>query len=290
MLWTNSEIESFKKDYPILSIEDLCIKYNRTSYSIYYKASALNLSRLEYNRKFMSIKSRKHSFDEYFFEVIDIPEKAYFLGLLYADGYIHVSKKVFMIDLQNEDKYILEKLKYYTKSTYPLYRTGGNINPISGKSYFCYRYSVTSEETINQLKKLGCVHPKPDRINLPNIDENLLPHFIRGFFDGDGSVFGHYTKRNQCLLIISFCSNTKLLKEIDKYLFTKNINTSMVDDKRHENISNLSIRNPKSFFKFMDLIYKDSSDLKLIRKYNRFLNYKEGYDKGFRNLDLYNFC
>ena len=36
------------------------------------------------------------------------------------------------------------------------------------------------------LIKLGCVPRKSLIITLPSIPKNLMHHFIRGYFDGDG--------------------------------------------------------------------------------------------------------
>lgn len=53
---------------------------------------------------------RKYKLNENYFDKIDIEEKAYFLGLLYADGYIFTlrSNKYVRLQLQKIDKHILE--------------------------------------------------------------------------------------------------------------------------------------------------------------------------------------
>ena len=40
----------------------------------------------------------------------------------------------------------------------------------------------------NDLEKLGCVPNKSLILKRPNIDNSLVNHFIRGYFDGDGCV------------------------------------------------------------------------------------------------------
>lgn len=70
----------------------------------------------------MRANNAKHYYDENYFNVVDTKEKAYFLGLLYADGcnVNHPTTGELSITLQEEDSYILEKFKQVLKSDYPL--------------------------------------------------------------------------------------------------------------------------------------------------------------------------
>ena len=54
--------------------------------------------------------TRKYYFDEEYFLNIDNEEKAYFLGLIMADGYINKENRTLVVTLKNEDSYILEQL------------------------------------------------------------------------------------------------------------------------------------------------------------------------------------
>lgn len=69
------------------------------------------------------MNNKKHTFNENYFEKIDAFDKAYFLGLLYADGSncLHPTvKRAISISLQEEDAEILKLFSEYTQSTYPL--------------------------------------------------------------------------------------------------------------------------------------------------------------------------
>ena len=66
--------------------------------------------------------NKKYNYNENFFEEINTPEKAYFLGLLYADG-TNVqlpTTKTMSITLQEQDVSILERFKKALNSEYPL--------------------------------------------------------------------------------------------------------------------------------------------------------------------------
>ena len=54
---------------------------------------------------------RTHTFNYNYFDSIDTEEKAYFLGLLWADGFCDKNTGNIIISLQEEDGYILEKFK-----------------------------------------------------------------------------------------------------------------------------------------------------------------------------------
>ena len=68
------------------------------------------VSQKKYRYK-LSKCSRKYTFNEHYFNVIDDEHKAYWLGFLMADGYNHESKTCVAIRLQSEDREILEKLR-----------------------------------------------------------------------------------------------------------------------------------------------------------------------------------
>ena len=103
-MWTDNEIQILKKYYSSLYIEDLMnLLPNRTQNSIFLKANKLGL-----NRKNMDSRSRrKYNFNYNYFENIDTPNKAYYLGWALTDG--NVSNTQYRIRLQKEDIDILEK-------------------------------------------------------------------------------------------------------------------------------------------------------------------------------------
>lgn len=84
------------------------------------------------------------------------------------------------------------------------------------------------------LKNLGCERRKTYNENhIPNISENLIIHFIRGYFDGDGCVCisnktKHYKDKlyEYTYLTVNIVSKTKtILEEIKDFLLNYNIIT-----------------------------------------------------------------
>jgi hypothetical protein len=111
------------------------------------------------------------------FETIDTEEKAYWLGFLFADGYVSGTRHAVALDLQLKDKEHLMKFKSFLNS---------HVN-ITEDSFRC-RMTITNKKFKEDLIKLGCTPKKSLSLIFPVIPDYLLKHFIRGYFDGDGSI------------------------------------------------------------------------------------------------------
>jgi hypothetical protein len=111
-------------------------------------------------------------------------ESAYMLGYLEADGYIKYDGPAVRVYFQCSGKDIsfLKKLKKTTKFTGKL---GRSDNWIGGKKYEKVRFTITSRRwnvspIFWQLKK-ECIP-----LTIP---QSFTHHYIRGYFDGDGSIY-----------------------------------------------------------------------------------------------------
>lgn len=134
------------------------------------------LSEYQINTK----RKGRYTLNENYFNTIDTSEKAYWLGLIAADGCITESN-YFAISLIDKD--ILIKLKEslnYSGEVYkPKIKNGNTV----------YRINFSSERICNDLRKHGIYENKSLTYNkLPNIRHGLMRHFVRGYFDGDGCI------------------------------------------------------------------------------------------------------
>lgn len=75
--------------------------------NLYHKNVAEILEMNGINRTYSA--RRKHTLNEHYFDKIDTPNKAYILGLFYADGYNSLDKSTVRLQLQYSDVDILEK-------------------------------------------------------------------------------------------------------------------------------------------------------------------------------------
>lgn len=129
------------------------------------------------------------------FKVIDSEIKAYFLGFLYADGCLFALRdkkgsKDFgiRINIHHEDGYILEKIK----ETFPFFR----LTPLKGNELLNRAPQILLEYygrfIYRDFRDNGLIERKSyenkDKLFLPTLSDDLMRHFIRGFFDGDGSI------------------------------------------------------------------------------------------------------
>lgn len=122
-----------------------------------------------------------------YFETIDTPNKAYFLGLFHADGSIsrrqqtkNYEEIAFKISLQERDKDIL--LAFCNEVALPQSRV---------KIYSSKRPTESKLAVINISAKAFTTHLQDLKFETltQRIPTELVSHFIRGFFDGDGCVF-----------------------------------------------------------------------------------------------------
>ena len=133
-------------------------------------------------------KNRKYFFDENFFEIIDTEEKAYWLGFLYADGYVAYRGVIYLV-LQEKDLNHLQKFRSILNAEKIPIR-----HKIKTKSY---SFVVSSVKMAENLSKLGCFQKKSLRLEFPTQNQvpmEFIHHFMRGFFDGDGCI--HISKKS----------------------------------------------------------------------------------------------
>lgn len=207
--------------FTIKEEKEICEKYTngRSAYSLSkeYGASVGTITRIlrTYEIPQRTLSQARNNFlkrtlNEDSFENIDSPEKAYWLGVMYSDGYINKTEKYtnfFGLSISTKDREWLEKFKKFLNYN-------GNINDyfVSGGYKTGTPYSrllIGSNKIVEDLEKLGVVEHKTKLIQrLPNI--SFLDDFIRGYIDGDGSL------RKNCPNI-RICGNYNFLLEVGEY-------------------------------------------------------------------------
>ena len=109
--------------------------------------------------------SRKNKVNENFFKIIDTEEKAYWLGFLYADGYVckkhdksgHEKGGSVELCLQERDKYHIQNFLDDIESTAPI---SNKVVKLNEKEYYAYRTYVSSIKMVNDLISHGCFENK----------------------------------------------------------------------------------------------------------------------------------
>ena len=139
------------------------------------------------------------------FTNIDSSEKAYFLGLMYTDGYISTHTK-FGIDLIDED--CIEWLAKITNHTYNRYPGTGGVLPNGRTTERQDRFRIiwSSSNNVKQLAEWGITANKTLTLkggDLNKISSIYYPDLIRGIIDGDGCIYQHSNGRSISFYILS---------------------------------------------------------------------------------------
>ena len=208
------------------------------------------------------------------FDTIKTEEQAYITGLIFADGYSTNSQ--IGIRLKKYDKELIEKIKNYFSPKIKIQENKASFG-----------FVISSEKACENLKKLGKKKTgKP--ISIPKMKSSLVRHFIRGYFDGDGTIF--VCKSGQVFRFKSniCCVTLNILEEFQSILQKNNINCSINKENRKGklmripkgtcigafDIYRLFIRRKDSLEKFYHFLYDDCT-IYMKRKRKVFENNKE---------------
>lgn len=215
--------------------------------------------------------NRVYNLDESYFDTINTSAKAYFVGFIASDGCLYATDKpnkssIVKISIAVQDEKILKLFQSELRTNKPL-----SYHTSRGCSYV--DIEVCSNKIVDDLVKIGLTPIRKTYGNtIPVISDDLMPHFIRGYFDGDGSIPTNWANNENHSFkphadIAGFKKN--MLKLI-QYLENKNIYANFVHDKRNYNgddeFGSLSLSNLTSVYCFLKLIYKDCGEYYLDRK------------------------
>lgn len=193
-----------------------------------------------------------------YFDNIDCEHKAYWLGMMVSDGF--VNEKELSLCLKKYDIEEIQNFRNDLKSNHPI-KFNKDGNPF---------ITIICKRLCESLYSYGLHNRKSWELNIDNI-VNKIPkeyehHFIRGLFDGDGSI-RYYTY--QYLSKPQFHFGYTGLKNVCEYIKNKlNIQRKLV----HEgNVTyTLVTRDPKKIIEIYNYLYKDAT-IYLDRKYKTFL-------------------
>ena len=250
-----------------MSLKEISKKYEipyTTLYS-YFKANNITINKANKRRNFV---------DDNFLDELDSEDKAYFLGMMFADGYV-VKNKI-SLKLKSSDSYLIKKL--FSKFT-----NGYNLS----KDKNSKSIQITSTKLVKKLIELGCTERQTNNdFKVIELKNDLFRHYLRGYFDGDGSISLRKSRPNQVQIYI--CSiHKKFLEELKTKLNNYNINCLVFKESRNGKLMKTPqgkiLLNCKDMYtlrfgthidriKLFEFLYKDCS-IKLDRKYKIFSEY-----------------
>lgn len=219
-------------------------------------------------------------FDNTVFDNIDTEEKAYWLGFLYADGYVSSTVNTVEVSLKADDIDHLHKFKEFLHLQKNI--EIGQVTCL-GKKFSRCRVSVTDKHFHDRLVELGCTPKKSLTLTFPPLNifskEDLVIHFIRGYIDGDGCLT--YTSTGR--LVISIIGTFEFLGGII------NILPSIFDrprrkDKRSKNNTYVIECSCVKADKLANLLYNNAV-VYLDRKYERYKRFAVPIEKSLELLE-----
>ena len=160
-----------------LSSKEIADRLNISSTTVFRYCTRLNIKIPNHHN---SLK-----FDNTIFDSIDTEEKAYWLGFIYADGWVSNDNNTFTLTLQSKDVAHLNKFKTFIKGENPIcFRRVGKYCNVS--------VSTCNKHFRDRLIELGCTPKKSLNLIFPDINiftkKELVYDFIRGYVDGDGCL------------------------------------------------------------------------------------------------------
>ena len=271
---------------------------NSDSYKSYLKgeikfydlSSNLNIEydKLRYVFSKHKIKTRETFLQETiqhdYFDIIDTESKAYLLGFFYADGSITKNNHI-SLSLTEED---IEIINLFKKEICPEYKitfirsytnkkTGYVSKPMASitfkSKHMCetlLNYGIYNRKTYNNL------------ISLDFIPQDMLIHFIRGYWDGDGcSCITQVTKKHitkdGILKKYSYLNyNWNVISFTDKHLLilkeflnkNYNINSNIIKTKKGHFL--LEINKKNDYFMMRNVLY-ENANFYLTRKKEKYM-------------------
>lgn len=197
-----------------------------------------------YNRlKLDGLDHQKLKFDHDFFEIIDSEEKAYWLGFIMADGCVSLTQQPkVIIALHKKDGHHLEKW----------HKALGSCRKIN---YWRNRVASThySAKMCQDLIQLGCTPRKSLSLKFPSLRKDLIRHFVRGYFDGDGCISIHNKDKKTHQMRFTIISTKEFLDTLQRILGTNNKYT------QHGRAYSLSVNGNKKSGVIFQWMYKNAT-------------------------------
>lgn len=258
-IFSKNDVEFIKNNYGSMTSSEIGAILGFDAKQIKGKVSQLNLP------------SKKRKINDTYFDNIDTPLKAYFLGFIYADGYVIYNEERFNyefgMELQSGDKYILDKLNCEIGGVNIISHSNPEDILINGKQIVHSGHSdilrVYSKKLVYSLIQKGIETNKTLKNTYPIINDKFFFDFLRGYIDGDGC---YYNDNNQTYMHIT-CASISILNHIQNKLNNFGIKTQIYteNDRKYR----LMCTSFNDMNKLVNCLYYEDGLFCLQRKYEK---------------------
>ena len=202
------------------------------------------LKKYNVTRRTLSEACLKYPFNQYFFDVIDTDSKAYFLGLLFADGYNNEEEGRVALGLK--DKCSVEQFAAAIETNHPVITK-------EYPKWTTHTLNIHGRYFSQQLAKHGCVQAKSHILTFPTtVPDHLMHHFVRGYFDGDGCI---HVRKNSDHRVVHIIGTEAFLNGMGKILPVK----SSIKQRSKKTVFYLGIYKKNDVSVFAEWLYKDTT-------------------------------
>lgn len=253
--WDKDEIEFLRINIGKLTYEEMGAIINRTYNSIQSKIRYLPFQK----------KVKKYLVNYDFFKKWS-PEMSYVLGFIAADGNICHSGKAHTLHIASDDRDIIEKIKKILNYSGPIHQK----NRFNGK--ISYSLRICDQIIFKDLENWGISERKSLTL-FPKVRKKYVSDFLRGYLDGDGTVYLRNTKYLSKLGVVFYTAS----KPMAKFIYT-NLKNLLIHS--FSNIQNRLTKYNNCYYS-ISLGHKAScelyskiypnTDLYMERKYNKFI-------------------
>jgi hypothetical protein len=282
------DISSVPYNIPKNTLSDIDIDaiikiYNNAEMSVTQLAEKYNVDRKKLSRLLKSKgvtvrKDGKKPIDSHYFDNIDTSAKAYWLGFLYADGCVGSFGSHFYnveVGLQERDIKQLEKLRDALHSKHSISKKSANLVYDNGEytEHPVVRICFSDRYIYKALISHGCGPNKTFTVQFPtDIPFELMSHFLRGHFDGDGCIYDTNKSRGMSIVSASYD-----FIQSYKEFFKENYDFVLYESKsksKNGYLYQLGVNSKKSMIWLCNYLYADSDEsIRLDRKYEKAKKY-----------------
>lgn len=249
---------------------------------------ALNSNKFYYDKKLEDgererVFLKKHTINEKFFSSWS-GAMAYVLGVIYTDGNLsytkapHAKKTYLRFSIAQKEPEILEKVLALMGADYPIRKKSNLVN--NRKIEINY-FEIQNENLCKDLINLGVTPKKSLTIKFPNIPHEFIRHFVRGCWDGDGSIS---KGSNSNTFRASFVSGSyHFLFNLVNYLKSEGFEVKPFKVEKKNPIFYFKIDGNQQCSKLFHFLYDDvSPNMFLDRKFKKFVDADDLYLKSLR--------
>lgn len=248
-----------------MSLSDIGKKHNVTHGAVLKWFKSLDIPRRsikhsvsdEFNKHKGNQYGRHHTVQSDFFKHWNA-NMAWLLGFICADGCIENSGTLSACQKEIEPLQYMLALLNSNASVETKKQNGWSENCI-------YRVRVHCREIIQDLSKLGIHGRKSLTLNLPEIPNQYFGDFLRGYFDGDGSIY--HIKSNPKNPKISFIGSPDFINQLESELHKRGCSKRKIDT-YHSQSPKVVYGSKQDVIIIGSLMYQDPNNVSLLRKKN----------------------